>query len=608
MGIALTALLPACSRSPSEASDKGQPSSRTSEVRAPVVTIGEDQEVPVWRAPDVEVDAENIAAIKQQAAEALATGELFGSDDDAIPLYLALQENAPADEEVSTGLDHALVALLARGDGVLSDVDADPGQLRGAHEIAAVARTVAPADPRVGAYLGRLDIVDQAQQASLRGERALNDGQIGEDGQPGGAIGYFTQALSLRPDDSRATQGLAAAESGLIRRAELAVEQDDYSQAEAWLAKAAAVRPHMDTVEQARTRIAGLRAARLSSLRDEGIAALAQEGGLDAARESLATLLRIAPAGAPAAIELRERIELASHYGLFRPGQAFTDALRHGGRGPELVVIPHGAFRMGADAGEAGSSDAERPTRSIRFDRGLAVARHEITVAEFRRFVTATAYQTRADRRGYSTVYDERSGNLVRRNGVDWRSDYAGAPAGDHLPVIHVSAKDAQAYAQWLSDQTGQRYRLPSEAEFEYSLRAGNPGPFPWGKGAPPEDAGNFTGARDTSPSGRHWRNAFADYGDGAWGPARVGSYVANAYGLHDLAGNVSEWVADCWHSNYRRAPSDGKAWINPGCQQRVVRGGSWASSPEQTRSAWRLGSDVDTTNARVGFRVVREI
>ena len=87
-----------------------------------------------------------------------------------------------------------------------------------------------------------------------------------------------------------------------------------------------------------------------------------------------------------------------------------------------------------------------------------------------------------------------------------------------------------------------------------------------------------------------------------------MGKYSANAYGLHDLAGNVSEWVADCWHDTYRRAPDDGEAWVNPGCRTAVVRGGSWASSPAQTRSAWRLGSDRNTTNARVGFRVVRDI
>ncbi|MBA2238192.1 MAG: SUMF1/EgtB/PvdO family nonheme iron enzyme, partial [Lysobacter sp.] len=219
-----------------------------------------------------------------------------------------------------------------------------------------------------------------------------------------------------------------------------------------------------------------------------------------------------------------------------------------------------------------------------------------------------TGHKPQASRRGHSTTYDERSGNLVRRSRVDWRSDYAGQPAAPEMPVVHVSAEDAAAYAQWLAGQTGQAYRLPSEAEFEYALRAGSQSGFPWGEGSPPADTGNFTGARDRSPSGRRWRNAFEGYGDGAWGPAATGSYSVNAFGLHDMVGNVSEWVADCWHDSYRRAPADGEAWINPGCRIGVVRGGSWASSPAQTRSAWRLGSDVSTTTARVGFRVVREI
>jgi formylglycine-generating enzyme required for sulfatase activity len=90
--------------------------------------------------------------------------------------------------------------------------------------------------------------------------------------------------------------------------------------------------------------------------------------------------------------------------------------------------------------------------------------------------------------------------------------------------------------------------------------------------------------------------------------PAPVARFQPNAYGLHDLAGNVSEWVADCWHDGYRRAPDDGEAWLNPGCQMGVVRGGSWASSPAQTRSAWRAPVRVDATNARIGFRVVRDL
>jgi formylglycine-generating enzyme required for sulfatase activity len=174
-----------------------------------------------------------------------------------------------------------------------------------------------------------------------------------------------------------------------------------------------------------------------TDLRDAGIAQLATPTapGLRRARETLAQLLRIAATGDPAVLELRTRIETAAHYGLFRAGQAFTDALSNGGRGPQMVVVPHGAFRMGALEGEADSSDAERPVRNIRFDRGIAMARTEVTVGEFRRFVNATRYRARAMRRGYSTIYDERSGNFVRAGNVDWQSDYVGRPTSDNMPV-----------------------------------------------------------------------------------------------------------------------------------------------------------------------------
>jgi len=608
-GVALAALLGACSRAPEGSTAAGQPDAAERE-RAPMVTISPDQEVspvPSWQAPEIAIDADNLEQLRTAAAEALAAGELYGEPDDAIPLYVALRAHAPQDAEIAAGFASALEALIARGDQALAGIDDERAAIRVAHEVAAVARGMAPGDDAVAAYLARVDRVDEAQRANLRGERALNARRLGEDGKAG-AIAAFRQALELHPGDARAMQGLAAAESALIQRAERAADDDDYAAAARWLDSAAKVRPQMETVADARERIARQRGARVGALRDLGIAALASEDGIDAARAHLADLLRIAPAGDTAAVELRERIELATHYGMFRPGQAFTEALRFGGRGPEMLVIPHGAFRMGAPEGEPGATDAERPTRNIRFERGLAVSRHEITVGEFRRFVAASGHKARATRRGHSTAYDERSGNLVRRSRVDWQSDYAGQRAADNLPVVHVSAEDAAAYANWLAGQTGQRYRLPSEAEFEYAVRAGSQARYPWGTGSPPAGAGNFTGAQDQSPSGRRWQNAFPDYGDGAWGPAAAGSYSANAFGLHDMAGNVSEWVADCWHDSYWRAPVDGQAWINPGCRSAVVRGGSWASSPTQTRSAWRLGSDVETTNARVGFRVVREI
>ena len=602
---AMLAVMSGCSREPSGSSREA------AGARAPIVTISADQAVspvPPWRAPAVEVNDGNFKQLKADAAAALKAGHLFGSDDDAIPLYLALRRFAPDDAAVEAGLRRATASLLGKGNEALGAIDRDPLSLRRAHEIAAVARAVAPDDAKVMAYLARLDKSDQAQEANRLGEEALNAGRLGVEGGDGTALAYFHQALELRPGDQRASQGIAAVESALIRRAEVAADHDDYEAAQRELDIAAKVRPGFASVDDARARVAMQRIARVNALRDAGITVLTRNASVDEARRLLAVMLRIAPAGDPAARELRERIDLATHYGLFRPGQTFTDAMQGGGRGPQLVVIPHGAFRMGAPEGEIDSSDAERPLRNIRFERGLAMSRTEITVGEFRRFMTASKHRARATRRGYSNAYDERSGNFVRRGNVDWQSDYAGNPAADNMPVVHISAKDAIAYTEWLSAQTGQRYRLPSEAEFEYALRAGNARRYPWGDGTPPVRSGNFTGARDASPSGRRWNNAFAGYGDGAWGPAPVGSYRANAFGVHDLSGNVSEWVVDCWHDTYRRAPRDGAAWLNPGCRSRVVRGGSWASSPAQTRSAWRQESDANVTSARIGFRVVREI
>ncbi|WP_432277856.1 SUMF1/EgtB/PvdO family nonheme iron enzyme [Lysobacter stagni] len=598
----MTLVAGGCSREPAAPANDAA-------ARTPIVTISADQAVspvPAWRVPPVAVTDANVDELKKTAALALREGRLFGGPDDAIPVYYALRRFDPEDAGANSGFDRALAKLLVRGDEALAELDRDPLSLRRAHEIAAVARAVAPAQLDVVDYLERLDRTDEAQEANRLGEEALNAGRLGVDATAGEALTYFHAALALRPGDMRARQGVAAVESALIRRAEVAADRDDYVGAQRELDIAARVRPSSATIDDARARVAMQRIARVNALRDAGLAALSREGGIDEARRQLGVLLRIAPTGDPATAELRERIDLATHYGLFRPGQVFTDAMQSGGRGPQLVVIPHGAFRMGSEENEG--AESERPARNIRFERGLAMSRTEITVGEFRRFMQATKHRARATRRGYSTAYDERSGNLVRRGGVDWQSDYAGQPARDDLPVVHVSAKDAQAYTEWLSTQTGQRYRLASEAEFEYALRAGGRGRYPWGDGAPPARAGNFTGARDVSPSGRRWRNAFAGYGDGAWGPAPVGSFLPNAFGIHDLSGNVSEWVADCWHDTFRRAPRDGAAWLNPGCRSKVVRGGSWASSPEHTRSAWRQSNDANATSARVGFRVVREI
>jgi Uncharacterized conserved protein len=605
-GVLAIALLMACSpdRSPS-----GRGGNATGTSSAGNVTVSGDDRIAeslTWRAPAVTMPAEGPAGLHERAEAALAAGRLYADADSAIPLYLALLQHAPGDARAQAGLQRAQQALLASGESYLSTADDDIDALRNAHRIAAVARTTAPRDAAVQAYLKQVDLADQLWELNRQAEADLRTGRLGESG--GGALAKLRSALRLKPHQPRALQGLAAVESGLIQRAEEAAERGDFANAGRWMTFAAKVRPGSNTIADARARIAAVRSQRISQLHDEGMRALLQRDGIAAARGKLAQILRIAEPGDPVAAELRQRIDLATHYGLFRPGQAFTDALALGARGPRMVVVPHGGFRMGAGEGEGGGTDSERPAHYVRFDRGFAMSLTEVTVDQFREFVRASGYTPTATRRGYSMVYEERNGNFVRRNGADWQSAYDGSPAGDQLPVLHVSARDADAYVAWLAKQSGARYRLPSEAEFEYALRAGGSGRYPWGDNAPPAKIGNVTGTKDTSRGGRHWANAFEGHGDGYWGPAPVASFRTNAYGLHDLAGNVSEWVADCWHDGYRRAPDEGAAWLNPGCRTRVIRGGSWASSPAQTRSAWRAPVNVDTTNARIGFRVVREI
>ncbi len=597
----LPALLVACRQAPDAPAGKEQAQA----VRKGRVSIsGGDELASVlsWTLPSVAID--DPRAARAAAGKALAAGDLFETAGSAIPILLALQRRDPGNEDDARLLAEARAALMAQANAALAAAD-DDASLRLAQRHGTVLRTLWPEADDVRAFVQAADRAGRARDLAVAGEVALEAGDLeGRDG----ALARFRQALDVQPGHPRAQRGVGQVEAAWLRAAQAEAAAGDFERAQALLAQAQQLRHHPQTVPAARARIEVMRAARVRLLRDEGLIALGDAGGLQAARERLAEMLRIARPGDAAALELRQRIELATHYGVFRPGQVFTDGMADGSRGPDLVVVPHGAYTMGAPADEPGSTDAERPQHLIRLDRGFAMTRREITVGQFRRFVDASGYKPRATQRGHSMAYDVRSGNFVRGSGIDWQSAYDGRPATDDLPVIHITARDAEAYAAWLSEQTRAHYRLPSEAEFEYALRAGSQARYPWGDGAPPPRSENLTGGEDVSPRGLRWSNAFRGYGDGHWGPAPVGSFAPNAFRLHDMAGNVSEWIADCWHQGYRRAPANGAAWVNPGCRDRMYRGGSWASAPEQVRSAWRAAGGSDVTNARVGFRLVRQL
>ena len=436
--------------------------------------------------------------------------------------------------------------------------------------------------------------------------RALAEGRIDQPGDDC-AWQHFRRVLDIEPENAEALAGLVRVQDALIGRAGDYARDLDFETADRILDDAALVRDDPERIDRAREDIRVFRddyAARL-----ELSAVEAMDGGrFGEAERALVEL--VALGGMESSVnQLRRRMEEAKVYGGLKPGQVIRDHfINQGFWTPESVIVKAGSFMMGSSAFEQGHRDNESPEHRVNFRRGFAIGQTEITVAQFRVFVERTHYRTDAEKFGYSHVYDHYSGRLARRDKVNWRMDYEGREAEDDLPVVHVTWNDAYAYTRWLAKGTGKPYRLPTEAEFEYVQRAGRTSRYWWGDGSPPRAIENLTGEGDTSRGRRKWEVFFENYEDGHWGPAPVATFPANPFDLFDVGGNVGEWVMDCWHDSYIRAPEDGSAWINPGCDQRVVRGGYWASSPDQARSAYRMKASPTARDARIGFRIARDL
>jgi formylglycine-generating enzyme required for sulfatase activity len=262
--------------------------------------------------------------------------------------------------------------------------------------------------------------------------------------------------------------------------------------------------------------------------------------------------------------EARRRAEAEAEAARTRPGTVFRDALTSGGEGPAMVVLAAGSFVMGSPAGEPGRSDHEGPQRTVQI-KSFAMGQAEVTFADWRLCV-------------------ERGGCVHRPSDEGWGM-------GDQ-PVINVSWEDASQYAEWLSRETGRRYRLPSEAEWEYAARAGTTTAYSWGE-AIGQNRANCRGC------GSAWDGRQA---------APVRSFGANPWGLYDLHGNVWEWVQDCYSESYAWAPTDGSAVQSGDCGFRVLRGGSWNYFPAWLRSADRGSFHSADRRADGGFRLARTL
>jgi len=546
-------------------------------------------------------DTPEVEALIAKADKALKAGQLAGDQNSAAALYEQALKDKPDSRRAAQGLFDVRARLVAE-----IGQDLAVGDAESAADLLATLKLIPDSSDDVNQLQAKLKTLAQVRPLLAKAATLLQQGNAD---QPAGsnALELYRQVQQLDPDNAVAAQGTLQVQRAILDRALAAVAQNDFKSADQALTEAAQIAPDSQALRDVQGRVESMRQGRGAGLLAQARSAL--DAGNIALAQQLADQAKAISPDLAGLSDFSERLTNARLYASYKPGQIFTDRFADiPGQAPSMVVIPTGSFQMGAPDNESGREDAEIPQHEVTIAKGFALSRTSVTVGQFREFVRASGYQPDSVKLGGASVYDEGTGAMRDDPSASWQSDYAGRNADSRLPVVNVSWNDAKAYVDWLSQRTGKAYRLPSESEFEYALRGGTTTRYWWGDGAPTGKVENLTGSGDRSPSGRRWSNAFQGYRDGYWGPAPAMSFAPNPFGLYDIDGNVSEWVQDCWHDSYLRAPRDGSAWVNPGCGVRVVRGGSWGSSPDQVRSAYRQGAEASVRSGRVGFRVLREL
>jgi formylglycine-generating enzyme required for sulfatase activity len=212
------------------------------------------------------------------------------------------------------------------------------------------------------------------------------------------------------------------------------------------------------------------------------------------------------------------------------------------------------------------SDVSERPSHHVTISNAFAIGKYEVTVEQWNACVNAGGCKK------VTTVPN-----------TDGQATTA---------IRDVSWDDAEQYVKWLGKLTGKPYRLPTEAEWEYAARGGTSTAYWWGQKM-------RTGTANCKECGQPWTQE---------GPAKVGSFAPNPYGLYDMSGSVWEWVSDCWHPTYKGAPADGHSWDTPNCRARVIRGGSWRDGASYMLSTTRFNYDASVRHTQNGFRVARDM
>ena len=398
----------------------------------------------------------------------------------------------------------------------------------------------------------------------------------------------YLRVLEIDPTNPEAVQGMDRVIESYMELFGIAVGQEDFEQADSYLGRIRDLHPDSPALMTGNKQLEDAKQARASRLAEQERQRQAEEAEHQAELErqritreikehwesfeaaikaedlgkatGILTQVRDLNPEEPGLAAREQRLEAAQAALEQQRQEAEEKARQYAG---EMVDIPGGTFRMGDLNG--GGDDDERPV-------------HSVTVPAFKMGK-------------YEVTFDQWDACVVEGGCNRYTPDDAGWGRGNR-PVINVSWDDIQGFIDWLNDKTGGNYRLPSEAEWEYAARAGSITKYSWGNDIGINQA-NCDGC------GGRW--------DGAKKTAPVGSYSANVLGLHDIHGNVFEWVEDCQNDSYVGAPTDGRAWKSGDCSRRQTRGGSWYYGPSGLRSAYREGLPRSDRFHNVGLRLAQD-
>lgn len=418
------------------------------------------------------------------------------------------------------------------------------------------------------AAIKRLQRQAQIETLKTRFEAHLNARELSNVRQLQNALAVLKKLEALAPQDPLLTEGRLRI--ALVYR-DLALESlaaNNFKEARERLAQAEAVQPGLSEL----TQLSGELERTEAIVQDAAAFEQARRRNTLNAYQTYLNACNVVCSHRQAALAALEELK-ANPPSL--KNRLLRDNLRSGGQGPDMVLIPAGSFTMGSPPGEAGRFYDEQPVE-VRIERPFAIGRYEITFEEYARFATATQRPLPADE--------------------GW--------GRERRPVIHVSWQDAIAYAEWLSEQTGQRYRLPTEVEWEYAARAGTHTARYWGNN--PDQGCDYANAADLGGIQKFPGWTVMNCRDGYIYTAPVGQYRANAWDLHDMLGNVLEWTCSAYEEN--RTGAERVCADKAGPPYVVARGGSWSDQPRSVRAADRFKAGPTEETYFIGFRVVREL